>query len=83
MLTIYDLRGVVRWLRARFAGQAPRPSRVRRVERVCLPGQRVVAITFDDGPTAGITESLLESLDRHEARGTFDVIGSTAGNYPD
>lgn len=73
----------MRWLRGRLAGPEVRASRVRRIARVCLPGQRVVAITFDDGPTAGLTDSLLETLERHRAYGTFDVIGSTAANYPD
>lgn len=82
-MTIYDLRRPLRWVRSNLLGQRPYQSRVRRIDRVCLPGQRVVAITFDDGPTAGLTESLLETLGRHGARGTFNVIGSTAANYPD
>ena len=68
-------------------------SSVRRIERVFPPpGQLVVAMTFDDGPTAspatpgngnGLTESLLNTMKDFGARGTFDVIGSTASNYPD
>lgn len=67
---------------------------VRRIERVYpLTGERVCAMTFDDGPTVaktnpkvselGLTEYLLETLERYGARGTFDVIGSTTENYPD
>ena len=69
-------------------------SPVRRIERVSTP-DRVVAMTFDDGPCrmppspAGdwgdkpLTLCLLETLERFGARGTFDIVGSTADNYPD
>src|SRR5579875_1252475 len=59
-------------------------SPVRRFSRIApQPGRRLCALTFDDGPTAGITERLLAALIDAGARGTFDVIGSTAENYPD
>jgi len=68
-------------------------SRVRRVDRVYpLLGKRVVAMTFDDGPTdaparpyssEGITRLILDAMKEYGARGTFDVIGSTQENYPD
>ncbi len=72
---------------------APAPlSPVRRIERVAL-GERVCAMTFDDGPCQlppshgsgerSLTLTLLEILEAHNARGTFDVIGDTADNYPD
>ena len=67
-------------------------SPVRRIERVAL-GEKVVAMTFDDGPCAltanpsadgkPLTLSLLETLEKYGARGTFDVVGDTSGNYPD
>ena len=66
----------------------------RRIERVAPMGERVVAMTFDDGPMklpcepdiAGgrcLTEHLLSELAEFGARGTFDVVGSTEENYPD
>lgn len=66
----------------------------RRIERVAPMGERVVAMTFDDGPMKlptepdiangkGLTEHLLDTLAEFGARGSFDVIGSTAENYPD
>jgi peptidoglycan/xylan/chitin deacetylase (PgdA/CDA1 family) len=67
-------------------------SPVRRIERVCPPESgRFVAMTFDDGPCAysfsgsstGLTRSLLDSLKAAGARASFDVIGTTAENYPD
>ncbi len=66
---------------------------VRRIERV-KTAQRVVAMTFDDGPCAlppspdkgddlSLTEKILEIMRRYDARGTFDVVGDTSENYPD
>ena len=69
-----------------------RLSSVRRIERVHpIAGKRVVAMTFDDGPCAkdfmgsgkGLTASILDTLAEYGARATFDIIGTTEGNYPD
>ena len=53
--------------------------------------ERVCAMTFDDGPTkltlqnenVSLTEALINILNKHNAKGTFDVIGTTENNYPD
>lgn len=71
-------------------------SPVRRIERVYpLASKRVCAMTFDDGPSAlppspdtaalgkGLTITLNEILRAYGAKGTFDIIGTTADNYPD
>ncbi len=71
-------------------------SLVRRIERTApLENNKVVAITFDDGPSAappepnrqgvttGLTATLLDILNSYGAKGTFDVIGTTEYNYPD
>src|ERR1700728_4891220 len=39
-----------------------------------MPPRRVT-LTFDNGPTAGITERVLEILERHGIRSTFFAIG--------
>ena len=68
-------------------------SPVRRIERVCL-SERICAMTFDDGPCRmaakpdnfggkPLTLVLAETLERHGARGSFDVVGDTSCNYPD
>src|SRR5262245_56755180 len=38
--------------------------------------QKVVALTFDDGPTPGVTEELLSILNEAGVKGTFFVIGA-------
>ncbi len=68
-------------------------SPVRRIERVST-GERICAMTFDDGPCRlpanpdhfegkPLTLVLAETLEQYGAKGTFDVIGDTSANYPD
>lgn len=45
--------------------------------------QKLVALTFDDGPDPVTTPSVLDVLARHGARGTFFMIGSEALRHPD
>lgn len=40
-------------------------------------------ITFDDGPTPGITEQTLDLLDDYQAKATFFLIGDKASRYPE
>lgn len=68
-------------------------SPCRRIEFVHPPTTgKFIAMTFDDGPTTmpttsnpekGLTATLLDILNSYDAKGTFDVIGSTRQNYPD
>ncbi len=39
-------------------------------------GKKLIAITFDDGPYTPVTTSLMERLDKFDARVTFFVLGS-------
>ncbi len=74
-------------------GAEPRVGYVRRIERI-RTDKRICAMTFDDGPMALAcspaeptgqceTEMLLDALKKFGAHATFDIIGSTAENYPD
>lgn len=65
---------------------------MRRIERVALK-ERIVAMTFDDGPCAlpanppadgdkPLTLCILETLERYGALGTFDVVGDTSKIHP-
>jgi len=70
----------------------PYVSYARRINRV-KTSSRICAMTFDDGPTylpvsngdkkGGLTLSIIETLEKHNAKGTFDIIGTTEKNYPD
>lgn len=42
---------------------------------------KCVALTFDDGPGA-YTESLLDTLDEHQAKATFFLIGKNVAKHP-
>lgn len=42
-----------------------------------------IYITFDDGPTPGVTEWILQTLDRYDAKATFFVLGKNVELYPD
>ena len=68
-------------------------SYTRRIERI-KTDRRVCAMTFDDGPMdlpaspdrfggRALTDVLLDILAEFGAKGTFDVVGDTGGNYPD
>src|SRR5690242_474036 len=37
-------------------------------------------LTFDDGPTAGVTDRILDLLDTHCAKATFFVVGKNMEN---
>ena len=65
----------------------------RRIERV-KTDKRICAMTFDDGPMdlpaspdrfggRAMTDVLLDTLREYGAHVSFDVVGSTAENYPD
>jgi peptidoglycan/xylan/chitin deacetylase (PgdA/CDA1 family) len=41
--------------------------------------KKEIFLTFDDGPTPGITEQVLEMLDVYQAKATFFLIGDKVG----
>lgn len=45
--------------------------------------ERVVALTFDDGPTPGVADELLSTLESRHVRATFFVIGAELAATPD
>lgn len=40
-------------------------------------------LTFDDGPSAEVTESILDTLKKYNIKATFFVVGKNAESYPD
>ena len=39
------------------------------------PNNATLYITFDDGPVPGITDFVLETLEKYQARATFFCVG--------
>ncbi|MDR1671442.1 MAG: polysaccharide deacetylase family protein [Alistipes sp.] len=48
-----------------------------------IPAGGDVFLTFDDGPTPGVTEWILDELARHDARATFFCLGRNVELYPE
>lgn len=44
--------------------------------------EKVLALTFDDGPDLVDTPAVLDLLDRHQAKATFFMVGEAAGRWP-
>lgn len=44
--------------------------------------ERTLYLTFDDGPTPGVTDHVLEVLNDYEAQATFFCIGQQVARYP-
>ena len=45
--------------------------------------EKIIALTFDDGPHATYTPQILDVLDKYDAKATFFVIGEHAKKFPD
>lgn len=50
----------------------------------CLPdnNEKVVYLTFDDGPIPGITPWVLDLLDKYHVKATFFCVGDNVKKYP-
>jgi peptidoglycan-N-acetylglucosamine deacetylase len=45
-------------------------------------GNKEVYLTFDDGPTPGVTDVVLDTLQRYQVKATFFVIGKNVQQHP-
>lgn len=45
--------------------------------------ENTLFLTFDDGPTPGVTDAVLDMLDKHNAKATFFCIGKNVAAHPD
>lgn len=52
-------------------------------ERVVDPNKPMVCLTFDDGPYAPVTDSLLDVLEAYNSKATFFVTGNMLWQYPE
>lgn len=50
---------------------------------VTLRPHRIVALTFDDGPTPGYTAKILDILEKENVKATFFVTGKNAEAHPE
>ena len=46
-------------------------------------GEKVLYLTFDDGPVPGLTEWILEELEKFGAKATFFCVGENIVKYPE
>ncbi len=69
------MKKIVRWAIKKL----PLRGCITRVETT----EPLIALTFDDGPDPRFTPPLLDLLERHDARGTFFMVGSAAARHPD
>lgn len=46
------------------------------------PENKVIALTFDDGPTPNVTPQVLEILKQNNIKATFFLIGRNLNNFP-
>lgn len=47
------------------------------------PGERVVALTFDDGPNPDATPAILDELAARDVKATFFILGRHAEQWPE
>lgn len=47
------------------------------------PDKPMVALTYDDGPYAPVTNSIIKTLKKHNARATFFIVGSRTEEFED
>ena len=45
--------------------------------------ERIVYLTFDDGPTKEVTSSLLDMLNKEKVKATFFCVGKNVEKHPD
>ncbi|MBD2451521.1 polysaccharide deacetylase family protein [Nostoc sp. FACHB-152] len=63
-------------LAARFQGATIKEAKL-------SPAQKVIALTFDDGPWPQSTTQVLDILKQNNIKATFFVVGNNVKNYPD
>jgi peptidoglycan/xylan/chitin deacetylase (PgdA/CDA1 family) len=68
-------------LKSRLKDLAARAIPARLLIKRGAPGERRVALTFDDGPHE-LTDAYLEVLDRYGARATFFLVGAECARRP-
>ena len=76
-------RALQRAARILRAGALYLPTRALGTVTGVVTGERLAALTFDDGPDPESTPQLLDTLERYGARATFFVVGEAAQRHAD
>ncbi len=66
-----DRQAIPRWAQGKTIRRVP-------VQR----GDKVIALTFDDGPWPTYTKQILQILDENDVKATFYMVGSVLSAYP-
>ena len=69
-------KGLAYPIPSRFQGQTIKAAKL-------TQGEKVIALTFDDGPWPQTTEQVLNILKSNNIKGTFFVVGQNLKNYPE
>lgn len=54
-----------------------------RISNIYKSDEKVVYLTFDDGPSPNITPQILETLNKYNIKATFFLLGQNVEKYPD
>nr|WP_242054780.1 polysaccharide deacetylase family protein [Nostoc flagelliforme] len=69
-------KGLAYPIPSRFQGEIIKAAKL-------TQGEKVIALTFDDGPWPQTTEQVLNILKSNNIKGTFFVVGQNLKNYPE
>jgi peptidoglycan-N-acetylglucosamine deacetylase len=65
-------------------GSSPKAFQSQVVRNITVPsGRKVIALTFDDGPSEERTNDILYVLNQHNIKATFFVLGQNVQAYPE
>lgn len=70
------IKGVFHTVPKSFRGTTLKEAKLR-------PKDKLIALTFDDGPWPGYTAQILEILKKKNVKATFFVVGNVLSRYPD
>ena len=81
-LLIFTLVGNIGYLQF-YMRRASAPQLMGKAIRFVNTQEKVIALTFDDGPNPEATEKILDLLEKYNAKATFFVVGKNAEKYPE
>lgn len=83
MRTIFELTLLVAVIVLAFRPPSPDLTWRERVVHRVPTKEKLVALTFDDGPHPTFTPEILQILDKYQVKATFFIIGERMEKYPD